>query len=169
MEKELAISIITLMDKWQEKPSAKYDVQKFRLTDNQLPDFHQWTKEKTVLAAFSVSIPEENGYYFLFIDWHRNDNFYLVIYTHNKSTTVAEIQRTSTIDEIPQLIWTYNPLKRDGKNDIRKSYFKQTFGSLTVHIPIPQKPKDVERFAADLFKLSHNRMRADKAHEIFNL
>jgi hypothetical protein len=169
LEKEQVISIIKVLDEWAEKPSVKYEVQKLQLTDNQLPDFHQWTEGKAVLAAFSVSIPEENGYHFLFIDWHRNDNYYLVIYAQNKSTTVAEIQRAAVVDKIPHLTWTYNPLKRDGKNDIRKSYFKQTFGSLSVQVPLPLKSKEVALFFDRLFKLSHNRMRADQAHEIFDL
>jgi hypothetical protein len=114
VEKEQAISIIKLMVEWMEKPSVKYEVQKLPLINNELPNFHQWTKGKTVLGAFSISIPEENGYHFLFIDWHRNNNFYLVIYTQNKSTTVAEIQRITIINDVPHLTWTYNPLKRDG-------------------------------------------------------
>jgi hypothetical protein len=157
------------MVEWMEKPSVRYEVQKLPLINNELPNFHQWTKGKTVLAAFSISIPEENGYHFLFIDWHRNDNFYLVIYTQNKSTTVAEIQRFTIINDVPHLTWTYNPLKRDGKNDVRKSYFKQTFGSLNVQVPVPLKSNEVELFLERLFKLSHNRMRADKAHEIFEI
>jgi hypothetical protein len=167
VEKEQALSIIKTMDEWMD--ASDFDIQKLTLTENQLPGFHQWTNKKTVLAAYNILKPEETGYYFLFIDWHRNDNYYLVIYMQNKSTTVAEIQRTSLVEDVPHITWTYNPLKRDGMNDVRKSYFKQTFGSLAVHIPLPAMPKDVEQFCENLFKLCHNRIRADRASELFNL
>jgi hypothetical protein len=169
VEKQQALMITNVMDEWMRNPSGSYEIQKLQLIDKQLLNFHQWTKGKNVLAGYHVTRQDEGSYYFLFIDWHRNDNFYLVIYMQNKSTTVAEIQRTEIIKEVQHLSWTYNPLKRDGKNDIRKAYFKQVFGSLSIQVPVPLSTNDVELFFDHLFKLCHNRLRADRAVEIFNL
>ncbi|MED4225184.1 hypothetical protein [Neobacillus cucumis] len=166
MEQEQAIQIIRQIE--LSNPYG-YEIKKLKTVGGMLPKFHQWTNGKKVLDAYEVIRSDrETGYYLLFIDWHRNDNYYLVIYTHNKSTTCAEIRQLKELEDGFYLIWSYNPLKRDGKNDQRKAYFKQMFGSTAVHIKLPTKPTEVEEFLTQLFKLCQNRIRADKITEVFH-
>jgi hypothetical protein len=160
LEKDQAVFLAKLIEK-----SAPYlfEIKKLVLVNGTLPKFHQWTNGKQLVAGFEITrIDSDMTYYFLFIDWHRNDNYYLVIYAHNKSTTVAEIRQVEEIDGTLHLVWSYNPLKRDGKNDQRKAYFKQMFGTITVHIKLPTKEIDVEEFYEQIFKLCLNRITADR-------
>ncbi|WP_160723866.1 hypothetical protein [Bacillus sp. USDA818B3_A] len=158
-----------LIGKIEQATSIAYEIHKLDIVDGMLPKFHQWTNGKRTLAAYEVFRPDsETGYFFIFIDWHRNDNFYLVIYAHNKSTTCAEIRQIEELEDGPHFVWSYKPLKRDGKNDQRKAYFKQIFGSNTIHIKLPSAPAEVERFLTQLFKLCQNRIRADKITEVFD-
>jgi hypothetical protein len=151
--------------------SSTYEIKKLEIFDGTLPKFHQWTNRKPTLAAFKVTRTDtETSYYFVFIDWHRNDNYYLIIYAHDRSTTCAEIRQIQEIDGVPHLVWTYKPLKRDGKNDQRKAYFKQMFGSTTVQIKLPASSSlEVEVFLGQLFKLCQNRVKADRIVEVFDL
>ncbi|MCM3726207.1 hypothetical protein M3226_10980 [Neobacillus cucumis] len=147
----------------------RFEIKKLETEAGMLPKFHQWTNGKQVLAAYEVIRPEtDSGYYLLFIDWHRNDNYYLVIYAHDKSTTCAEIRQIQELEEGPHLVWSYKPFKRDGKNGQRKAYFKQMFGSTTIHIKLPSSPAEVEDFLRKLFKLCQNRIKADKITEVFD-
>jgi hypothetical protein len=166
MEKKQAILISNLMESCH--ASASYEIRKLETPNDTLVNFHQWANRKPFVSAFEVSKPGENRYFFLFIDWHRNDNYYLVIYAHNKATTIAELNKVIEEDGVTNISWKYNPLKRDGKNDIRKSYFKQTFGTTTMNIPLPTLSSGVEPFLNQLFKLCHNRVRADRIVEILD-
>jgi hypothetical protein len=65
-------------------------------------------------------------------------------------------------------VWTYKPFKRDGKNDQRKAYFKQMFGSTTVEIKLPSSSSEVEGFFNQLFQLCQNRIKADRIVEVFD-
>ncbi len=168
MEKKLAVSISNHIDKWNLSKHTIYNIYKIETVGSTLHDFHQWSNGKPFVAGYQVTKHDEKGYYLLFIDWHRNDNYYLVVYMHDKSTTVAELQRTVDNEGNQELVWNYSPLKRDGKNDQRKAYFKQVFGSTTVHIPLPKSPKDVEMLLDHLFALSRNRLRADRIVDKFN-
>jgi hypothetical protein len=166
LEKDEAVYLADLIDR--SKPAA-FEIKKIETINETLPQFHQWTNGKKTLAAFEVTRMETNtSYYFLFIDWHRNDKYYLVIYLHNKSTTAAELRVIEEIEGNPYIVWMYNPLKRDGKNDQRKAYFQQMFGSRTVYIKIPASPLEVERFFDELFRLCQNRIKADKIVEVFD-
>jgi hypothetical protein len=160
---------VTLADLIKKSRPAAYEITKMETVNGSLPQFHQWTNGKQTLAGFEVTaIDTGTSYYFLFIDWHRNNNYYLVIYIHNKSTTAAELRVIDEIDGIPHIVWMYKPLKRDGKNDLRKAYFKQMFGSTTVQIKIPASPFDVEEFFNQSFRLCQNRIKADKIVDIFD-
>lgn len=169
MEKKLAEQTANLLEQWSRSTNTAYDVDKLELVNHTLPKFHQWTEGKQVVAAFLVTKRGEESYYLLFIDWHRNENYYLTIYLHNKSTTVAELQRIVESDGQPALYWKYNPLKRDGKNDQRKAYFQQVNGSTTMQIPLPQSPGDVESFYDHLFALSRSRLNADRIVNVFEV
>lgn len=146
-----------------------YEIFKLETVGGKLARFHQWTNGKQVEAAFKITrLGFDTSYYFLFIDWHQNDNYYLVIYTHDKKTTVAEIQQVKEIDGTLKLVWMYKPFKRDGKNDVRKAYFKQMFGSTTVQIELPSSSHDIEDFFNQLFTLCRNRVKADRIVDVFD-
>jgi hypothetical protein len=163
------IEAVYLADLIKQSKPAAYDIKKMETANGTLPGFHQWTNGKQTLAGYEVTrVDSETSYYFLFIDWHRNDNYYLVIYLHNKSTTAAELRVIEEIDGIPHLAWMYKPLKRDGKNDQRKAYFKQMFGSTTVQIKVPASTLEVEGFIDKLFRLCQNRIKADKIVDVFD-
>lgn len=169
LEKVQAQIISNYLELWNESTSTSYEIHKLATPNDTLKQFHQWANRKPVIAAFEVTkIEHDKSYFFLFIDWHRNDNYYLVIYSHDKSTTIAELNRTIEEDGVTSLSWTYNPLKRDGKNDIRKSYYTQTFGDKTMIIPLPASPLEIEPFLDQLFKLCHNRIRADRIVDVFD-
>lgn len=168
MEKRHAEILSNYLERWNESTSTAYELTKLATPNNSLSQFHQWANKKPVISAFDVTKPGQDSYFFLLIDWHRNDNYYLVIYAHNKSTTIAELNQTIEEDGTTLLSWKYNPLKRDGKNDIRKSYFKQTFGSTTMKIPLPSADSEAETFLDQIFKLCHNRVRADRIVEILD-
>ena len=166
MEKDEAVYLANLIKK--SKP-ATYEIKKIETVNGTLPRFHQWTNGKSTLAGFDVTrVDSDTSYYFLFIDWHRNDNYYLVIYLHNKSTTAAELRVIEQVDGSPHIVWKYNPLKRDGKNIQRKAYFKQMFGSTTVQLKVPASTFEVEEFFDQLFRLCQNRIKADKIVDVFD-
>ncbi|WP_342542106.1 hypothetical protein MHH33_14300 [Paenisporosarcina sp. FSL H8-0542] len=165
MEKKLAHHLSIYLEQYKE---PTYEVSKLPTLNNTLSQFHQWANGKPVIAAYDVAKPGEESYYFLLIDWHRNDNYYLVIYAHDKSTTIAELNKIIEENGVNFLSWKYNPLKRDGKNDIRKSYYKQIFGSTTMNIPFPTSTVEIEDFLTQLFKLCHNRVRADNIVDIYD-
>jgi hypothetical protein len=166
LKKDEAAYLADLIDTSQ---PAAYAIKKMETVNGTLPQFHQWTNGKQTLAGFEVTrVDSDTSYYFLFIDWHRNDNYYLVIYLYNKSTTAAELRVIEEIDGIPHIVWMYKPLKRDGKNDQRKAYFKQMFGSTTIQIKIPLSTIELEEFFDQLFKLCQNRIKADKIVDVFD-
>ncbi|MGG3468285.1 hypothetical protein ABES02_12480 [Neobacillus pocheonensis] len=167
MEKEQALFIANCMENAN---STNYELIKLETVSGTLPKFHQWTNGKKTLAAYDVRRPStDTGYYFVFIDWHRNDIYYLVIYAHDKSTTVAELRQVQEIDGSPHIVWRYQPFKRDGKNDQRKAYFKQMFGSTTVQIKLPASANEVDEFYTQLFKLCQNRIKADRIVDVFDV
>jgi hypothetical protein len=163
LEKEQAAFLSKLIE---ESDSALFGIKKVETIGGVLPKFHQWTNGKQTLAAYQITrLESDTSYFFLFIDWHRNDNYYLVIYAHDRSTTVAEIQQIKD----GQIVWMYKPFKRDGKNDQRKAYFKQMFGSTTVQIELPSSSSGIDTFFNQLFKLCQNRVKADRIVEVFKL
>jgi hypothetical protein len=168
LEKEQAIFLAKLMEN---SYPVGYEVKKLATIGGTLLKFHQWSNGKPTIGAYEVTRTDSaTSYYFLFIDWHRNDNYYLVIYTHNKSTTCAEIRHIQDLEDGvgPHLVWTYQPLKRDGKNSQRKAYFMQKFGTTTLQIKLPSTPIEVEEFYKQLFKLCQNRIRADRIVDVFD-
>ncbi|MGZ4164278.1 MAG: hypothetical protein ACXVDB_07640, partial [Tumebacillaceae bacterium] len=93
MEKTDALALAEQIAQWSTSTETAYEVEPVAIVGGQLQNFHQWTNGKKVVAAYHVTKRGEESYYLVFIDWHRNDNYYLVLYTHDKSTTVAELQR----------------------------------------------------------------------------
>lgn len=162
MEKHVAISLVHLMDQFQHDHQSNYEIEKMDIGNETVRGFHQWANGKKYLGCYHVLKPEEASYFLLFIDWHRNENYYLVIYAGNKSTTLAELNRVVEVEAGTALVWKYNPLKRDGKNQQRKAYFKQIFGSTSLEIVIPNTIDDIPSFFDQLFGLSRNRLKADR-------
>lgn len=167
MEKKQANFLSDLFDERSLSISSTFEINKLEVRNERLLHFHQWTNDKHVVAGYHVSKIGENNLYFLFIDWHRNDHYYLVIYAHNKATTLAEIKQVVEYEGRLQLHWKYNPLKRDGKNLQRKVYFKQIFGSTSVYIPLPESISEVDGFLIQLFKLCANRVKSDGIVDVF--
>ncbi|RDI41901.1 hypothetical protein [Falsibacillus pallidus] len=166
MKIEQALKISSLMDQWMElQVSSQFEAIKLDTAAGKLPLFHQWVNGKSVSAGYTIRKHGEEAYHFLFIDWHRKGNYYLVLYLENKSTTAAEIQHVE--EDGGSLWWTYNPLKRDGKNAERKTYFISRFGSPRVTIPLPKSPNQVDSFLQALFTLCRNRIMADRAANVF--
>ncbi|MBS4174944.1 hypothetical protein [Bacillus sp. FJAT-49736] len=167
MEKKIAIDICKQIDHYLKKPTS-YEIKKMEVEDGIIHGFHQWTNGKHIIAGYHIYKPDEPGYFLLFIDWHRNDRYYLVIYPQNKSTTLAELQNISILKSKTVITWRYNPLKRDGKNQERKAYFKQLFGSTDIQIPIPENLQEVSPFFDQLILLCQKRIRADRIVDIFD-
>ncbi|HEY2422197.1 MAG TPA: hypothetical protein VGI04_12300 [Neobacillus sp.] len=167
MEKNQANTLANFIGKTK---SSIYQIKKLETVGGTLPKFHQWTNGKKTLAGYEVTkVDSDTSYFFLFIDWHRNDNYYLVIYAHDRSTTVAEIQQIKELEGIPHFVWMYKPFKRDGKNDQRKAFFKQMFGSTTVEIKLPSSSLEVDDFFSQAFKLCQNRIKADRIVDVFEI
>jgi hypothetical protein len=170
MEEKVARHLANQIAHWGRSNPAKYHVEPLQIEKRLLNKFHQWVNGKQVVAGFEVvCIENHERYFLLFIDWHRNSNYYLVVYNAKKTTTVCEIQTVVTEDDVPSLIWKYNPLKRDGKNAERKAYFRELTGSTEISIPLSKTgaPAEMELFMDRLFKLCQVRQRADKVAEIF--
>jgi hypothetical protein len=170
MDKTIAISIQRKLEQSSQSNQNAYAIEKMDLLHNTMNNFHQWANGKPVIAAFLIVDHDNNAFYLLLIDWHRNNNYYLVLYPQNKASTAAEIhQAVEDLDGNITLLWQYNPLKRDGKNAERKAYFKQLFGSVSIHIPLPQTAAETNAFLDAVFTLVRNRLRADRIPERFNL
>jgi hypothetical protein len=167
MKKQEAIEIANHISQYSVASHCSYEISNIRLHEGPLRGFHQWADGKELVDAFCITKPGQDTFYVLFIDWHRNGNYYLVVYAHDKSTTYAEIQQTVTEGGAACLLWKYNPLKRDGKNFERKAFFKQRFGSTEVRIPFPESKENVEPFLDGLFSLVRHRLQADRIPRIY--
>lgn len=160
MEKEQVVYISDCIEK---ATSELYKIEKLDHTvKNFLPGFQ---KGKEALSGFNVtSLNADANYIFTFIHGHNDENYYLVIYSGNKKA-MAELKKVEVIDNDSYLVWKYNPLKRDGKNQERKDYFKETFGPLNRQIPLPKSHAEIEAFFNQLFALCHDRLEADNIGE----
>jgi hypothetical protein len=151
--------VVLLSDWIEQSTSTLFEIKKLDTTvKNFLPGFQ---KGKEAFSGFEVTRLDSNTIYrFIFIHSQPNEDFQFVIYSHKKKA-LAELKQIEMIDGHPHLIWKYNPLKRDGLNQDRKTYFIKTFGSTTLQIPLPKSSSDVETFFDQLFTLCQNRLEAD--------
>lgn len=168
MQKHVASEIAGFIDRSCRGIQRNYEISAIYTGESVLRGFHQWADGKNFVAAFQIKKQDEELFYILLIDWHRNGNYYLVIYSPDKSTTYAEIRETVEGEGETCLLWKYNPLKRDGKNGFRKAYFKKRFGTTDVRIPLPQSEDDVEEFIGKLDWLAKNRLAADRSANQIN-
>ncbi|WP_219835626.1 hypothetical protein [Paenibacillus sp. R14(2021)] len=161
---------------WLERSSAgivsAYDITRISMDGLPLQGFHQWANGKPLVNAYHVKRLEGGALYLLFIDWHRNDSYYAVLYAGDKSTTHAEIRQLVYDDggRPSHLKWTYNPLKRDGGNAIRKAFYKQKWGGTEVTFPVlgVLKEEETDLFLASLFEAVERRLQADRSPELFD-
>lgn len=163
MNKQEALEITQHLEGFSQEQEAAYEILKISTHGIPLRGFHQWADGKELVDAFQVMKMDGNSFYFLFIDWHRNGNYYLVIYASDKSTTYAEIRETVREEQASCFIWKYNPLKRDGQNFERKAFFKQMYGTTEVKISIPNSKDRVPEFLDALFLLVAHRLQADNS------
>ncbi|WP_143111664.1 hypothetical protein [Paenibacillus sp. BC26] len=172
MEKQESAVLAEWIERSSIGPVGAYDVTRVSTDGLPLSNFHQWSNGKPLVNAYHIARTIGGALYVLFIDWHRNDNYYMVIYAGDKSTTHAEIQKLVYDREgkPSYLRWTYNPMKRDGANAIRKAYFKQQWGEFIVTIPVlgTLRENETDLFCDALFELVDKRLRADKAPELFD-
>lgn len=146
----------------EEAHSSFFEIKKLDTSaKNFLPGFQ---KGKTAISGFEVTKLDINTT-FLFVFIQSEQNYHLMIFSHNKTKVMAELKQIEMMDGVALLIWKYNPLKRDGKNQERKAYFLETFGSTTMEIPLPKTSSDIETFFNHLFTLCQNRLAADNLGE----
>jgi hypothetical protein len=158
LEKE---QVIFLSNGLEQTNLTLFDIKKLDVTiKNFLPGFQ---KGKEVISGFEVTKRDHHiSYIFTFI--HSDENYYLVIYSKNKKA-VVELKNVEMMDGNPYIVWKYNPAKRDGKNQERKDYFINHFGSTIRQILIPKSPSEIEAFIGELFALCQSRLKADNLGE----
>jgi hypothetical protein len=151
--------VVFLSNCIEQSTSSLFEIKKLDTNvKNFLPGFQ---KGKEAYSGFEVISQDTNtGYRFIFIH-SQNENYHFVIYSQNKKA-IAELKEIEMIDGEPNLVWKYNPLKRDGKNQERKAYFIKTFGSTTLQIPLPKSSLDIDMFFNQLFTICQNRQEADQ-------
>ena len=162
MEKHTAKELARYISQYSEQHHIPFEITPLHKDGSFLKGFHQWVEGKEVVDGFRVTKMGGDTYFVVLIDWHRNQKFYLVLYTHDKSTTVAEIREIIEHNGKVTFTWKYNPLKRDGRNAERKAFFKKYFGELRVQITFPRSSEEVEGFLQELFLLARNRILADQ-------
>ncbi|MDP4087216.1 MAG: hypothetical protein Q8934_21885 [Bacillota bacterium] len=142
----------------EESISSLFEIKKLDTSGKSfLPGFQ---KGKEAVSGFEVTQTDTNTAY-LFVFIKSDENYHLMIFSQNKSKVFAELKQVEVINGDSFFVWKYNPLKRDGKNQARKDYFKENFGSLTMQIAFPNSSSDTETFFNQFFTLCHNRLEAD--------
>ena len=142
------------------------DISKYTLKEHNnqktLTGFHQWANARPCEGAYLFMDQVGNGLWVLFLDWRKNNNFYVVLFPESKSGPVAEIHRLVVVKSGEEVLhWRYSPSKQDGKNEERKAYFVEAFLSDDVQISVPKHPRDVDDFIGELFSLASSRAKAD--------
>ncbi|MDF2857854.1 MAG: hypothetical protein K0Q87_3705 [Neobacillus sp.] len=158
VEKE---QIVFLSNALEQSNLVRFDVKKLDTTvKNFLPGFQ---KGREAHSGFEVT-KRDNGITYLFTFIGSSENYQLFIYSQNKKA-MAELKKIELIEGIPHLIWKYSPAKRDGRNQERKDYFQENFGSAIRQIPIPPSSSEIEAFISALFEICQNRLEADSIGE----
>ncbi len=125
--------------------------------------FHSFANDKPCLGAFLVEKEQEEKLWLLVIDWRNDNNYYLVIYPENHhSAPIAELHDQLIEENSVDLVWTYNPRKRDKRNNERKTTFIRELGSANYIVSLPSAQVSLEDFLADIFSLAAFRVAADE-------
>jgi len=139
------------------------DIYKCRetLAEIELTQFHSFADGKPCLGAYLIEKSGVTKLWFLLIDWKKNENYYLTIYSEDKQQVLAELHSDQDLKEPSELYWKYIPRKRDGKNDLRKQVFKTQCRSLELTVSLPGKDITVDEFFDDIFNLIKVRLASD--------
>lgn len=160
MKKDIAINILNNLIEYSKMHEVSYNV-RILSEDEYKGGFHQWVDGKEILGIAQIS-DEYNSYYFIFIDWWmNNDNYYIVILSKNKVSTLIEFHKINKEYNSMNLEWRYKPSKRDGKNEERRACFKKYCGDIISRIEVPNNEDDVEEFLVDIFNLVDKRIKSD--------
>ncbi|OJU79008.1 MAG: hypothetical protein BGO09_10375 [Bacteroidetes bacterium 47-18] len=136
-----------------------YLVERSTTNQEELKDF-SFANGKKLEEAILIK-RHETKYWFLFSEWHL-DNFYLILYPYDKNVSLAEIHKSSKSDSgIIHLLWTYRPIKQDGKNQEKVDHFKKYYISPDVEILYPTKDSELNDFYNEIFALLEIKIMAD--------
>ena len=131
------------------------------INDNALNGFHNFADDKPCIGAFLLT-DNFKKLWVLVIDWHRDDNYYIVIYPEdNNLAPLSEIHKIDRHNDGLDIKWSYAPSKRDKKNKMRKQYFESMFGSIEAIISLPSHQVGIDDFLTDIFHLTDCRVKAD--------
>ena len=161
MKKEVAINILDYLVKYGEECPSDYNISLLN-EDEYIDGFHQWVDGKDILGIVNIS-NNDTVYYFTFIEWSsRNDgNYYIVIFSKNKSDTLAELHEVKEEYNSNNIEWKYIPRKQDGKNQERKECFKKYYGDVVKRIEVPRNLYEIEEFLNHMFDLVDKRKKSD--------
>lgn len=160
MERMLASACANLLRTSVQKVNS-YELKSVFEEDKPIVSFQQWADGKRHVGIFEAKNEQGKNYYFGFIEWQATGRYYLVIFPESKLGTLAEIHRVAKNGDQINLCWTYSPIKRDGRNKERKSYFEKYFSGTEVRIALPRTVAEIERFLDQIFALCENRLKAD--------
>jgi hypothetical protein len=159
MKRATATAIASLL-KHFDRPGQGCRVVRFR-AGRPLRSFHEWADGKALVSADRVTRTDGRRLILLLIDWKDTGEFYYVIFPDDRSGPLAEIWRVRQGAGADNLLWSYAPRKRDGKNNRRVGYFRRHVGDIRMSLAIPKTTEDVARFLDDTYALIDNRLKAD--------
>ena len=117
---------------------------------------------KTLEGGFLVENSRGHRVWLLLIEWNKLYGYYVVLFSEDRTTILAEIHKTVDYAERPHIQWKYGPIKQDGRNAERREYFAKYYRSLDVKIFLPVDIEDVGGFLSELLSLAKIRTKADK-------
>lgn len=158
MEKVIASNLSLLIQTETNNTIAYHIVDSLEI-GSALDGFHQWSDGKNHLGSYLIENQDGDQYWLQFVTWHDDDNWYLVIFPKNKSKPLMEIHKTT--GDQKNLIWTYSPVKQDGKNEERKKLFSEQTGNETIEILIPNDPESLGSFITNIFLVLKVRQEAE--------
>lgn len=159
MKKEDAKHIAILLGEYRNP--AGFNIEQ-TISKSPITGFHHWADGRDIQGAYLVRGPNDGiAYWILLIEWNDDGGHYLVIFPEDRAGPLAEIHNLVTIAGCPTLVWNYSPKKHDGRNELRKDYFRRYFMSTEANISCPITVEDVQGFLTELFSLVDCRVKAD--------
>lgn len=156
MEKQLAHDICVKIGKSKTENYKQKVLRKEEYNDK----FSNWVDGKDVLGIINVS-KNNDSYYFVFIDWWCDGNYYLILYNEDKSKTLLELHKVKEEYDCLNIEWRYRPTKRDDLNNERKECFAKYYGDVVKRIEVPKSMDNIEYFLDDIFDLIEKRVNSD--------
>lgn len=117
---------------------------------------------KVLEGGFLVENSSGHQVWLLLIEWNKLHGYYIVLFSEDRTTILAEIHTIADYAERPHIQWKYGPRKQDGRNAERREYFAKYYRSLDVKIFLPVEVGDVGDFLTELLSLAKIRTKADK-------